>query len=575
MGARTDHGALVRAIVRFVSVPSCILFAVVFLTVFSHVVFTFEGYRLFTDDAYYYAICARNFAESGRFTFDGIGETNGYHPLLFWIESAIAAIIGTGASPIVFFRALSLFFGAVLVLFAAAFAIRCRDGPRRKERERTCAAMTTALAFCALPAFVCVYLCGMESTLTLPLAVLLFIFLLEERFLSAGLAGAFLVAGRLDGFPFIVIPLVALYSLHRWRARRSFAAAAAVCLRLAAPPVLFVVAWGAFSRIRFGHWMPISGMLKSTFPAVSVKWYNLFGLGSGWLARLSHGPLLVLFFALAGAALLLRRGRLSPRERLLGWAFVVVSLTELASFAFFQKWIKPVPGWYWAVSLFTGSAALAIGIAAHLRVRLVRAAAICVVLLAGVLHATDWARGLYHAASGLRPFGLGWRGEVISFIERTPHEAIWAYTDCGCFSFWSGRRFINLDGLVNDYDYQERLRRGELAEYLGERGVRYLVAGVWDRPQLRRTEPTYRYRAAPACYAGAYDQLAFAVYSYRYETFSDTIMLPMSAEVFRSKTTRDGDAAARWIVYDLLLIDGWPAEEMGEAGAAPEPAGTP
>lgn len=42
---------------------------------------------LFTDDAFYYAQIARNIALGLGSTFDGIHETNGYHPLwmLFWI----------------------------------------------------------------------------------------------------------------------------------------------------------------------------------------------------------------------------------------------------------------------------------------------------------------------------------------------------------------------------------------------------------------------------------------------------------------------------------------------------------
>src|SRR5574340_812292 len=56
-----------------------------------------RGVDLWSDDAYYYLVIARNFVETGRFTFDGSSLTHGFHPLLCWLEAAGYAILGTQA----------------------------------------------------------------------------------------------------------------------------------------------------------------------------------------------------------------------------------------------------------------------------------------------------------------------------------------------------------------------------------------------------------------------------------------------------------------------------------------------
>ena len=53
-----------------------------------------RGISLFIDDAFYYLLIARNFAESGLPTFDGIHATNGFHPLWMLMLAAMYKVIG-------------------------------------------------------------------------------------------------------------------------------------------------------------------------------------------------------------------------------------------------------------------------------------------------------------------------------------------------------------------------------------------------------------------------------------------------------------------------------------------------
>jgi hypothetical protein len=47
--------------------------------------------------------------------------------------------------------------------------------------------------------------------------------------------------------------------------------------------------------------------------------------------------------------------------------------------------------------------------------------------------------------------------------------------DSGAFSYFAGRGVVNLDGVVNSFEFQETLCRGELPQYLERHHVGYVV----------------------------------------------------------------------------------------------------
>ena len=61
--------------------------------------------------------------------------------------------------------------------------------------------------------------------------------------------------------------------------------------------------------------------------------------------------------------------------------------------------------------------------------------------------------------------------------ENSPPDTVFAAWNAGQLSFFSNRPFINLDGLINNVDYYERVLRGSvpLADYLVENKVNYIV----------------------------------------------------------------------------------------------------
>jgi hypothetical protein len=106
---------------------------------------------------------------------------------------------------------------------------------------------------------------------------------------------------------------------------------------------------------------------------------------------------------------------------------------------------------------------------------------------------------------------------------------IFALNDAGVFSYFSGRRVINLDGLVNSFDYQEVLRDRRLNPYLQQNGVKYIgYHAVWDADKRWG-----RYQLA-----GNYSVFTYPYFSHEYGTHSDAVVNHQEDEVFRSNSYR-------------------------------------
>jgi hypothetical protein len=300
--------------------------------------------------------------------------------------------------------------------------------------------------------------------------------------------------------------------------------------------------------------MPIHGVLKSCLPRIHFQWQHVFSGDSD-----STTLAFALLAALVGAGLLLAGRRAGRSLRGLGLGAAMLALIQIAAFTLFQKWSKPIPVWYFGPAVVAGTFALAAGIANVVgprRLRTVAVVAGLAVLTVNVAAAARaWYRDLARGSIDARAATEDTAARIVEFMKTTPGDRIWACTDCGKLAFWSGRRVVNLDGLINDFAYQKALRDRRLAQYLADKGVRYLVFLVWDRPQCERGvyEPMYECRVAPDLFSGAYRSAGFYVYSYQYMNYSDIVRLPREAEVWRSPATRDGQAQGRAVVFDLQI----------------------
>jgi len=513
-----------------------------------------QGIDLFTDDAYYYTVIARNFVETGRFTFDGLSETNGFHPLLFWLETGGFALFGTQSCPMSQYRCLLAGFAAVFLLTIGG----CLAAAHRRAQTDEDTVIQSALLLIAcvvlVPHQTAIYLGGMESILVLPLLLLSGVLAWKQRYAAAGLAALMLVMSRLDTLPFVVFPMATACA---WRERHQSRHAIVTGLKVAVPAIVGLLILMAFHRYRFGHPMPISGALKSCFPGVHFQWHQVFARPFGGSYRLTLPMAFVV--SVMSAGLLLPGGKLSNGVRGVGLTAALLCLIQLAAFMLFQKWSKPIPVWYFGPSVLLATTAFAVAVANRLGPvrlqRLAAAAAVAVLAINLLSQGRAWHRGIPPWPTSSRPVMevAGSMRELIDFMDRQPSDAVWACTDCGKLAFFSGRTVVNLDGLVNDFHFQDMLGQQRLAEYLVQRDVDFLFFLAWDRPQVasRRYEPMYDCRVAPDVISGDYRQAEFYVYSYRHMVHSDTVRLPSTAEVWRSSPARDGNVLGGAVIFDI------------------------
>ncbi|GIV16767.1 MAG: hypothetical protein KatS3mg022_2202 [Armatimonadota bacterium] len=470
---------------------------------------------LLPDDAFYYFKIARNFVKGYGFSFDAINPTNGYQPL--WMYLLLIPAYITREMHVEVFPRVALVYQAILLLLAvvllhSAMIQRCN-----------LPAVLTGDAF-TLVLGLRLFVNGMETT-TVFLVFASIIWYLSRQtadppgttyFALVGLLSGILFLSRLDSV-FILLAWMVGHALLRKQLgmRWSHLLLMAGMVGLVAAPYLL------YNYVIFGDWMPISGRLKSSFPRVEhpdlfrvpLQFYLVLVIclfATLWLWRKIEQPRMLLLFLLAWSA----------------GSWVHALHTVL-----FMKWA--VFNWhfssYW-VPLTT--------VVPLLLTRWQPSRYTTLVYLAGMM--------VWIAITLLlgRLFWQAWRGEEIPNWHRvgyraalwarqnTPASAVFAMKDCGVFGYYSDRRVVNLDGVVNNRELQMYLHQQQLARYLARKGVRFLV-------QHAVHERSTAVEDASSVAMGAYERTSIRYVSRLYGTVSDAIPLQRKQERFRQQA-REG-----------------------------------
>jgi hypothetical protein len=138
--------------------------------------------------------------------------------------------------------------------------------------------------------------------------------------------------------------------------------------------------------------------------------------------------------------------------------------------------------------------------------------------------------------------------------EHTPADTIFAMRDAGHFAFFSERRVINLDGLVNDMAFQRVIAERRVGQYLHENHVQYLVLHA-----LPGREDVVR---------GDYDSVALNYVSHKFGVVSDDVIVRPRDEVYRSPPYFDGPNHVVCLIWAL----GGDKIPAAAAGASPSTA---
>ncbi len=444
------------------------------------------------DDAFYYMQAARNFARLGRWTFDTVEPSSGFHLLWGYVLAAIYWLHPSISVHAVFIVG-SVIQSACLVL--AAYLVT-----RTAQRLAGENAWPGVLLIFLSAASLWVGTAMMESTFVIVCAAIL-VDLLARTDLEATpavLAGAFLLGivstlSRSDtGLLAFWILVAQFYLWRRGISTNRIVRTAFATLIGAAAGVLVLLLhthwisgeWTQASAQQKFYWTQLAGRSARTPFHVFESLFNALTHAFPMLSqttldshRLQSADKLflyvILFLMLAGLALLARR---KPAVEMP--AFALVLLFTVASYVVFYRLDSAaVQDWY--IANFEVPTALLMGIGLawfFTRFRIPTAAFVAAMCLAGIAFSFNPAYPWQEVT---------WRGGTYfhAHPELTPVGA-W---NAGIDGYFADNGFVNIDGLMND-SLLPYTKGGRLDVYLAKRPVRFLFdfPYMFDKDNARK-----------------------------------------------------------------------------------------
>lgn len=477
---------------------------------------------LYYDDAFYYLRIAQHLAAGSGSTFDGETPTNGYHPL--WLLCLVPFATGEPGSLLLISFVLQALAAALVAVGIARLARRF-VGP-----------LASGLAVLLWLRFQCTYWMswsGMEYGLQALAIVSLLVAYLRRRQrttrgfrddFTLGALGSLAVLARLDNLLLVGLVGLAWAGRHesvrsRWRSLLGFSL----------PTVLAATIYVSLNLWHFGLAGPVSGAVKRVWSAELLAADPSFQ-ASGWLAaKLVYlaSPLWTMSRSFAASLLLgtvvglllcllwgcrTVQGRRSASTRQLGEP-CLFDLWPLAAFGFlqylaygvvfhggysFQPWYFVAQPLFTALLLAVTVDRLAAWAAAKPSLLWLRpwAALAVLVLVLGTAALNTERRRQKQNAFGQEPLyvAAGW-------IDRHfPKDATIGAWNAGILGFFSGRRVVNLDGLVSSRDFFLE-ERHDLCAYLEQAGIDYLV------DVFEAEKPFARYESALGHCRGRFERI--------------------------------------------------------------------
>jgi hypothetical protein len=435
-----------------------------------------------SEDGYYSLAVARNIAAGHGITIDGVTPTNGFQPLLTFIQAGLFAI--ARGNDLLALRFVLLFYWLLYLGTAAMLGWIAGEGEGRGESEparKLTAALSTALLYLGASYLFLHHFNGLETGL------LMFVLAAAWRFHQSGRAeswrglalfGGLLglaVLARIDA-SFVVLA-ACIWELYRSRKRGLVTAFARACV-IGAAALVVSSPWWIYNVLGFGSIMPISGTATQAWALDGFRlgWF-LWGLfmgafpwffGGDWEGGLLNFLRLPIYIgALWVLWRIYRRMPTATRDFAIILAAAMVALGLwywLSSFAFwfYSRYLAPA-----ALPVTVG---LGLGLASFIR-REPRAAMGAVPLAAlPVL-----------ALAVLAWFGLGVYGNMmfwdqVQLVESlVPDSDTVAAGQAGTLNFFRPH-VVNMDGKVNPEVFAYR---DHLWDYLAQKKIYWFVDWPW------------------------------------------------------------------------------------------------
>lgn len=422
--------------------------------------------RFFLDDSYFYLKTAWNASLGFGSTFDRIDYTNGYHPLWFALLTAWYYIVQLTGEVLPELLLRLTFVLVVIINFGTVKLLIPLFNRLSPDKDNNFSLPLLALII-VLPLF---FVVGLEQQLLIFwLTLYMYIECRSESSsqLLKSILLALIVLTRTDMIIYL-IPALILYQIRNYSLRNKIVTA----VRLLIIPISLYALYLLLNYVLFGSISTISSKIEFI---------------PGWPLIIYHFPLpwdnpirfsfIVLIFCSAvwywvAGRRLFSYGKLSDIKILFDYLIIFTFFYMIVHFSFnkngMREWYYLVPLYISillflpAVKIFFETAKLRIGLAVFI-----------------LLFFFGFFRLYYYDASDAYNYA--------KMVNRKTNsgDVIYMYDYSGLFSFFSGRKVINGDGLINSFYYLDVINSGRLRFYLDSVGVDYFSTYTYDKIDRR------------------------------------------------------------------------------------------
>jgi hypothetical protein len=485
--------------------------------------------RLIPDDGYYYLKIARNINDGFGSSFDGITITNGYHPL--WLLFLVILDATSDYTTHDFVRVV-VFVSILLNALTLIYVYKFTKGFIAIKAVRVLA----ALSIFTLIASYTVY--GMEDSLKYFLVFFLLNYLYEKKIipstlldvLQIGFLILLCVLSRLDlGLLWISYLLAIALKENNGDMTQKKIVTAVVS---SAVVLLGLVVYLSINLVLFDVLTPVSGKLKATFPHISDNF--MYWADAGIVHRLSViacGLALIYFFTTVLKSK--KKGCVDEAElTLFMMYFTIVGFVVYQ--ILFVNWANTF-SWY-RLPTMVGAALFFFYLLGKSVIWLKNHhSAVGYVPMVFVILAIPFLlnRLVTSHSSAEDDFPYSIYNAAIWVNDNLPDDAVFALKDTGLFSYYSNRKVINLDGLVNSPDYYHQLIKLGLPGYLEEKGVDFFV----DQSLVNSSEEVK---------SGSYTSYHYSLINRIGEVSIEPLELRRSDEIYRFAYKNDKKTLSIW-----------------------------
>lgn len=479
------------------------------------------------DDAFYYFKTAQNIIKEHTSTFDGINRTNGYHPL--WMACILPIFYLTNGNSYMSIH-LVMTLQVIILALIIFFLWKILD------REFGAPFPLIALTFFLWPRFLSQTEYGLEAGLLIFLLLFSINYCLTHKILTSqgnlkdnllfGIIIGLILLARLDSvFYLISIASFLFYNILSGKFDTTTQNKTKILFKkfliIFIPASIIALPYLLWNYFSFGHITPISGSLKHSFPKLSFTFEHFI--------EFKEFSTIFIFAILYFILIFLKLKSLNSLipnkdyQAVLVISALYVTLHFLDTL-FYMKWA--VFRWHFAgyIVFIVLVIPLIINVAkkilndffGHRFVDKIKYISITILITVSFL-----SQFISIKRSIENRFQYEGYKEALWIKDNTSQNDIFMLEDAGIISYFSERRIINIDGVINNFEFQKYLEEGSFLQYIKKNNIKYFIHhAFWDNPDVR---------------SGNYDKYLFKSYSHLYDVFGGTLTLNKSDEIYRSK----------------------------------------